>query len=489
MAIAAIYAEARRTPEKIAVIHNDVSYSYADFARRIEAARRYLGQQDLPAGAVAVIDVRNLLDAWTIGFALRDLGLTTFVAREGEDIASLGLRGIGCIVQAASETGRAAPRPASGAPCRLIRIPADLGLGDLQAPVAETPETAAQPGGHITMTSGTTGASKKVVWDAVMQAQAIPEHAEINGISAQSVVYVANLALWTAGGFGWPLIAWSMGGTVVIHEVPGLHRPLARSDITHFFTTPLHLSEILRAPEGELRRNDAMRLLVTGGAMSSAMLAAAKQKLTRQVYSALASTESLTLGVTPVEQPDDLLWHRIHPSREVQLVDEAGEVLGPGQEGSVRVRIVDGIDSYLDDEDASREFFRGGYFYPGDMGMFGEDGRLSLRGRMSDVINVFGVKLATGPIEQALQDRLGVEGVCILCLQENGAEDKIDVVIQSNRPLTKEELASARKEDMGALRHAAARFRVVSGMPRNELGKVRRLELKRQLTLGRSKSA
>src|SRR5271169_558058 len=68
----------------------------------------------------------------------------------------------------------------------------------------------------------------------------------------------------------------------------------------------------------------------------------------------------------------------------------------------------------LDDEVATRAFFYDGYFYPGDLGMFGHDGRLSLRGRASDVINVLGDKIATDPIERALQDRLGAEGVCIL---------------------------------------------------------------------------
>jgi len=52
---------------------------------------------------------------------------------------------------------------------------------------------------------------------------------------------------------------------------------------------------------------------------------------------------------------------------------------------------------------ATRDFFRDGYFYPGDVGLFGPDGRLSLRGRVSEVVNVLGLKIATGGIEQALQ--------------------------------------------------------------------------------------
>ena len=58
---------------------------------------------------------------------------------------------------------------------------------------------------------------------------------------------------------------------------------------------------------------------------------------------------------------EDLLWHRIHPSREVQVVDPADKVLPPGQDGFVRIRIDDGLDGYLDDPPATRELFRDGY--------------------------------------------------------------------------------------------------------------------------------
>jgi acyl-CoA synthetase (AMP-forming)/AMP-acid ligase II len=136
----------------------------------------------------------------------------------------------------------------------------------------------------------------------------------------------------------------------------------------------------------------------------------------------------MLVAITPIEQADDLLWYRIDPSREVQVVDESGEVLPPGQEGLVRMRIDDGLDGDLDDPIATHEFFRDGYFYPGDFGEFGQDGRLALRGRMSDVVNVLGFKIATGAIEQALQDRLQAEGVCILSIpsrKEDATEDEI----------------------------------------------------------------
>ena len=487
--ISNIFEQARQTPGKIAAVSNGVACNYGNFARLIEVSRQYFAQQALPVDSVAVIDVDSLLDAWILGLALRSLGLTTCATKDAAEIAKLGIQNIGCIVTAEADNRPRPGHPSAAFPWRLIRVPANLKLSAMQGPVPALPEAMAHPGGHIMMTSGTTGVHKKVVRDAAMEALAIPLHAEINGISAQSVVYVANFGLWTAGGYRWPLITWSMGGTVVFHQEIDLHSPLARHDMTHIFTTPATLAALLAASKGAPRRNDATRLLVTGGVLSRSMLATAKQLLTRQVYSVLASTEALTLAVTPLDQPDDLLWHRIHPSREVQVVDEAGSVLGPWREGFVRVRIIDGLSGYLNDEVATREFFHDEYFYPGDLGMFGGDGRLALRGRASDVINVLGDKIATDPIERVLQDRLGAEGVCILPIQNTEGEDEIHLVIQRGRPLERAELEAAKSAVLGVIKSVSVRVAVVEKLPRNEMGKIKRLELKRQLTRARNASS
>ncbi|MEP7063350.1 MAG: class I adenylate-forming enzyme family protein [Betaproteobacteria bacterium] len=482
MVISAIIQQARQTPGKTAVVYNGVICSFTDFARRIDVAREYFAQWHLPRESVAVIDVENLADGWVFLLALRGLGVTTLAVREAEDIGKSGIRNIGCVVTSSAEQ-RTLPSRLGVDVARVIRVPGSIGCADTQPAVLEIHDRTAHPGSHIMMTSGTTGAYKKILRDASVEAMAIPLHAEINAISVESVVYIANFGPWTAGGYRWPLITWSMGGTVIIHDQPDMHAPLLQHDVTHIFATPGTLGVLLGASNGALRRNDATRLLVTGGAMSQAMLAAAKRGVTRQVFSVLASTEALTLAVTPLDSPDDLHWHRIHPSREVQVVDEADNVLGRGREGLVRVRIIDGLAGYLDDEPATRAYFRDGYFYPGDIGLFGVDGRLSLRGRASDVINVLGDKIAVGPIEQALQDRLGAQGVCVLSMTTMDAGDEIVVVIQPHRPLEPAAIQVAVNAELGMVKRIPVRAVVIAKLPRNEMGKIERLVLRRQLIL------
>jgi acyl-coenzyme A synthetase/AMP-(fatty) acid ligase len=482
VAISRIFEQARQTPGKIALVSNGVSFSYGDFARLVEGFRQALGRQMLPTNSLAVVDVDDPLDAWSIGLALRGLGLTTVALREAEELSTLGLGSISCVVTSEADTRPASPESSVANLWRAICVPRDFRLSAMQGPVPDIPATTAIPAGHILLTSGTTGTYKKILRDATMEALGIPLHAEINGISDQSVVYVANFGLWTAGGYRWPLITWSVGGTVVFHQEMDLHSPLAQHDMTHIFTTPAALEALLDGSKGALRRNDTTRLMVTGGALSRVTMERAKRLLTQQVYSVLASTEALTVAITPLNQPDDLLWHSIHPSREVQVVDEADKVLGPWQEGLVRIRIIDGLRGYYDDDTATRAFFHDGYFYPGDVGMLGDDGRLSLRGRASDVVNVLGDKVATGPIERALQEKLGVTEVCIISAKDAEGGDEIFIVVQSVKSPGHAEVQSALSSELGALKRLPVRVVVVERLPRNDMGKVKRVELRRQLS-------
>jgi acyl-coenzyme A synthetase/AMP-(fatty) acid ligase len=152
----------------------------------------------------------------------------------------------------------------------------------------------------------------------------------------------------------------------------------------------------------------------------------------------------------------------------------------------VRIRIIDGLSGYLDDEVATRAFFRDGYFYPGDLGMFGNDGRLSLRGRASDVVNVLGDKIATDPIERALQDRFGAEGVCILSIESKDAAEEMHVVIQANRRIEPAEIEAAKNTELRVIKRVPLRIVFIDQLPRNDMGKIERLALKQQLILARA---
>jgi acyl-coenzyme A synthetase/AMP-(fatty) acid ligase len=430
-----------------------------------------------------------------MGIALRSLGLTTVSVGQPAEVPQLGIDNISCLLTWAPEYPPDLSAFAAQNGCRWLNVPAGIdhfgaspestasghGCPEPNGTATHMPTVAHGPAGHIIQTSGTTGGYKKILRDAVVEASTLDLHAQINGIGVASVVYVRDFPLWTAGGYRWPLLGWHQGATVVFQQWQDFHLPLLELPLTHVFATPMTLMFVSHAPELPVRRNDAMRLLVTGGAMPRALVVALKQRLTQQVYAVLASTEALTVSATLIDTLEDLTWHRIHPARLLQTVDEAGQPLPAGQIGLLRIKILDGVSGYLNDVPASLAFFRDGYFYPGDLAVFHADGRLALCGRVTDVINVMGNKIATASLEAELQNQLAVDAVCLLSLPIPGADEEVHVAIETRHHPTEDKLQMAAHALLARLGPARLHFHFYSQLPRNRMGKVLRLALCQQL--------
>ena len=263
---------------------------------------------------------------------------------------------------------------------------------------------------------------------------------EIFGITGQSVVNIFNLGCWTAGGHNFAMAAWDAGGAVVMYQQRTSGNPFVCPGLPIVCVPALALGNPA-GPKHELARNHEMRLISTGGPLSQALVAAAKARLTSRIYNYLGATEAGGYTFTAIESAEDLRWHRVIPSRRVEVVDEEGRALPVGQTGLVRVDLAAGVTGYLHDEAATHAFFRDGYFYPGDLGMFRADGRLALQGRVTDVINILGKKIASAPIEQALERELGVSGVCVFSAQSESLEEEVRVAVETDRPIEEPGLA------------------------------------------------
>jgi acyl-coenzyme A synthetase/AMP-(fatty) acid ligase len=271
-----------------------------------------------------------------------------------------------------------------------------------------------------------------------------------------------------------------MGASIIFHQGENYHRSLLIDGITHAFCTPEKLSHILAAPSAEIRRNPDLRLFAIGAPLTPALASAAEAALTPQIFTLIASTEAGPWALTRIEHAEDLRSHSIHPSVEVEIVDSADQVLPPGQMGAIRIRTPECIPGYLDDDAASREIFRNGCFYPGDLGELRADGRLVLHGRASNVINLAGIKMAVEPVEQLLQDSLGADTVCLLSLRGESGDDELHAIVQSQHEIGHANVAELIHASLRGFNLAHVHF--IETIPRNEMGKIDRLVLRKQIS-------
>ena len=83
-------------------------------------------------------------------------------------------------------------------------------------------------------------------------------------------------------------------------------------------------------------------------------------------------------------------------------MDEAGNLLAPGEIGEVVIRGANVTKGYENNPQANQAAFANGWFRTGDQGRFDADGYLFLTGRLKEIINRGGEKIAPREVDEVL---------------------------------------------------------------------------------------
>jgi acyl-CoA synthetase (AMP-forming)/AMP-acid ligase II len=88
---------------------------------------------------------------------------------------------------------------------------------------------------------------------------------------------------------------------------------------------------------------------------------------------------------------------------EVQIVgDDGAPITAPGLQGAVRIRNDYMASAYIAAPVSSQRAFRNGWFHPGDVASWGPAGELVVAGRLDAVVNLGGVKINLGDVDEVL---------------------------------------------------------------------------------------
>jgi acyl-CoA synthetase (AMP-forming)/AMP-acid ligase II len=170
------------------------------------------------------------------------------------------------------------------------------------------------------------------------------------------------------------------------------------------------------------------------------------------------------------------------PIQELRIVNGDGADARPGAEGEIWVRNSKGFSGYLDDPElTAATFVSGGWFRTGDVGRLDEDGFLYLTGRLNELINRGGEKIAPVEVDQALQSHPAVADAAVFAVPDAllGEDLVAAVVLKPGETI-------ARRAVHGWLLDRLSPFKVprriwlVDELPRTRTGKVQRGELARR---------
>jgi acyl-coenzyme A synthetase/AMP-(fatty) acid ligase len=329
---------------------------------------------------------------------------------------------------------------------------------------------------RIVLSSGTTGTPKKMV----LTLKVVEARILFGGLSmiAHRRLHVA-IGLDTETGFRGPLVAWGTGFPIVYPQVGFAWSDfLARARLDAVLLVPIQLDQLLRTLPADFRRQDSLSLIVVSGSLPASLYERASARLTSTLFVTYGSTEAgYTSTSSPWSAQSRGLANIVTPMTEVQIVDDNDQPLPAGVTGLIRVRSEEMVSGYLGDDALTREHFKDGWFYPGDVGSVSSDGLLQVLGRTNEVFDFGGLRIAPMAIEEVLLACEGVRDAGAFTVEVDGIHwPRAAVVCDPGCEL----------EDVkGRLRRERPQLpiliTVVDHIPRSDRGKIMRDKLRDQV--------
>ena len=157
----------------------------------------------------------------------------------------------------------------------------------------------------------------------------------------------------------------------------------------------------------------------------------------------------------------------------IGIMDDSGSLLRQGAVGEIVIQGPNVIDGYLNNPAANAASFTEGWFRTGDQGVQDADGYLSLVGRLKEMINRGGEKIAPREIDEVLLQHPAVaEAVAFGSPHPTWGEEVVAAVVL-REPVSEKELLSFARERLADYK-VPRRLFIVEEIPRTATGKIQR---------------
>jgi len=158
---------------------------------------------------------------------------------------------------------------------------------------------------------------------------------------------------------------------------------------------------------------------------------------------------------------------------EVAVLDERGALLPVGAAGEVAVRGANVMDGYEANAAANAEAFSGGWFRTGDEGTLDERGYLTLRGRIKELINRGGEKIAPREIDEVLLRHPAVAEAVTFGVPHPSWGEEVAAAVVLHHDVDRRELIDFCRQHLADFK-VPRQLHFVTEIPRTATGKVQR---------------
>ena len=167
---------------------------------------------------------------------------------------------------------------------------------------------------------------------------------------------------------------------------------------------------------------------------------------------------------------------------EIAILNEAGETLESGRTGEVAIRGLNVTGGYANNPAANATAFCGGWFRTGDQGYLDNEGYLFITGRLKELINRGGEKIAPREIDEVLLAYPGVrQAVAFAVPHPSLGEDIAAAVVLKTGASVGEAMLREFALDRLPMFKVPSRIVFVKDVPNGPTGKIQRIGLAEKL--------
>ncbi|MFV0526732.1 MAG: class I adenylate-forming enzyme family protein [Acidimicrobiales bacterium] len=260
--------------------------------------------------------------------------------------------------------------------------------------------------------------------------------------------------------------------------------------VTHAFLVPTMLAALLDAPELDDVQLASLEALTYGAApMPPAVIRRAIERFPDTVGFSGAYGQTETTSTVAVLSPED---HQLDDDTklarlrsvgqvlddvEVRIVDDGGNVLGPGEPGEVQLRTYRSMDGYWGSEEKTRVTIDDeGWVHTGDLGYLDDDNYLFLSGRSGDMIIRGGENVAPEEVEAVIHEHPGVVDVAVVGLADERWGERIVAAVVLKPDTSLDEVEQHARAHLASFKRPEA-IHVTEELPRTSTGKLLRRHL------------
>ena len=169
---------------------------------------------------------------------------------------------------------------------------------------------------------------------------------------------------------------------------------------------------------------------------------------------------------------------------KVAIISSKGKILKAGEEGEVVTKGPNVTKGYENNPEANKTAFAHGWFHTGDQGFLDEDGYLKITGRLKEIINRGGEKIAPAEVDEALLDHASVQQALAFAIPHDklGEDVAAVVVLKEGATATERELQDFVNKKLAAFK-VPQKIYFLSDIPKGPTGKLQRIGLAQKLGL------